>query len=436
MRKNCCGDRREQRDRRGDGAAAGRRGLRRGGGRRTARPARRTGRRGARRSGPSTLDVTAQESVDALAASLDAVRRPGQQRGRRVRHWSRWPRADVDDWQRMYDINVLGSLRVTQALLPTLVESGDGVLVMLDLDGRPASSYEGGGGYMRRQARPELDGRDAPAGAVGQPVRVIEIAPGMVRTEEFAVTRFRGDEAAAAKVYEGVPDPLTADDIADGIAWCVTRPAHVNIDRLVVRPRAQAAQHKVHRVTWLGPSGRSPGGRPATTGCGARTAGSPPCTAPLLRAARPAAGGGPRLRRLARHDAGAVHPAARGRARRRGRRRRDRPGPGRAAKPYEREGLSLPARRLRAAGRPAAGAGPRLQRAAAVRRGRGVALLGRAAGRLAPGGVLVEGTCSETGHRAVWVCLDGRRAAARSRSRPASTPSTARPTWPTGCPRR
>lgn len=83
----------------------------------------------------------------------------------------------------------------------------------------------------------------------GEPVRVIEVAPGMVKTDEFALTRFAGDAERAAKVYEGVPGPLTADDIADVIAFAVTRPAHVNIDRLVVRPRAQAAQHKVHRVT-------------------------------------------------------------------------------------------------------------------------------------------------------------------------------------------
>ena len=82
----------------------------------------------------------------------------------------------------------------------------------------------------------------------GRPVRVVEIDPGMVRTDEFALVRFDGDQAKAAKVYEGVAEPLTADDIADCVAWCATRPHHVNIDRLVVRPLAQAAQHKVHRV--------------------------------------------------------------------------------------------------------------------------------------------------------------------------------------------
>ncbi len=79
-------------------------------------------------------------------------------------------------------------------------------------------------------------------------MRVIEIDPGMVRTDEFALVRFGGDADRAAAVYAGVAEPLIADDIADCVAWCATRPHHVNIDRLVVRPLAQAAQHKVHRV--------------------------------------------------------------------------------------------------------------------------------------------------------------------------------------------
>ena len=81
----------------------------------------------------------------------------------------------------------------------------------------------------------------------GQAVRVIEIAPGMVRTDEFALNRFRGDAGRAAAVYRGVREPLTAEDIADTITWTVSRPAHVNVDLLVIRPRAQAAQHKVFR---------------------------------------------------------------------------------------------------------------------------------------------------------------------------------------------
>jgi len=83
----------------------------------------------------------------------------------------------------------------------------------------------------------------------GRPIRVIDVSPGMVRTDEFALTRFGGDADKAAAVYEGVAEPLVADDIADIVTFAVTRPHHVNIDRLVIRPLAQAAQHKVHRVT-------------------------------------------------------------------------------------------------------------------------------------------------------------------------------------------
>ncbi|MET8051785.1 SDR family oxidoreductase [Streptosporangium sp. NPDC005286] len=193
-----------------------------------------------------TLDVTSQESVDELASSLDRcdvlINNAGGAIGLEP-----VASGDVADWQRMYDVNVLGTLRVTQALLPRLIESGDGVLVMLT-SVAGLVSYEGGGGYnaakhaqtsMTEVLRLEL---------VGRPVRVVEIAPGLVHTEEFSLNRFRGDSAAADEVYRGVPGPLTADDVADAIAWCVTRPAHVNIDRLVMRPRAQAAQHKLHRV--------------------------------------------------------------------------------------------------------------------------------------------------------------------------------------------
>ncbi|MBG0813743.1 SDR family oxidoreductase [Planomonospora sp. ID82291] len=195
---------------------------------------------------PATLDVTSPESVAELAAALDRcdvlVNNAGGAIGLE-------PVASGDpaDWQRMYEVNVLGSLRVAQALLPKLTASGDGVLVMLT-SVAGLVSYEGGGGYnaakhaqtsMTEVLRLEL---------CGEPVRVVEIAPGMVHTEEFSLTRFRGDAERAEKVYQGVPGPLSADDVADAVAWCVTRPWNVNIDRLVIRPRAQAAQHKIHRV--------------------------------------------------------------------------------------------------------------------------------------------------------------------------------------------
>ncbi|MEU1386182.1 MULTISPECIES: SDR family NAD(P)-dependent oxidoreductase [unclassified Nonomuraea] len=196
---------------------------------------------------PVTLDVTSQESVDALVGSLDRcdvlVNNAGGALGTES-----VTDGLLDDWQQMYDTNVLGSLRMTQALIPKLVASGDGVLVMLTSTAALVS-YEGGGGYCAAKHAQSAMAETLRLELVGQPVRVVEIAPGMVRSEGFAVTRFRGDETAAARVYEGVPDPLSSDDVADAIAWCVTRPSHVNIDRLVIRPRAQAAQHKVHRVS-------------------------------------------------------------------------------------------------------------------------------------------------------------------------------------------
>jgi NADP-dependent 3-hydroxy acid dehydrogenase YdfG len=155
--------------------------------------------------------------------------------------------ASVEDWQWMYDVNVLGTLRVTKALLPALIASGEGTIIML---GSTAGLvvYEGGGGYTAaKHAEVALTGT-LRLELSGEPVRVIEIDPGMVKTDEFAVIRFGGDKAKAAAVYAGVAKPLVADDIADCVSWCATRPHHVNIDRIVVRPLAQAAQHKVHRV--------------------------------------------------------------------------------------------------------------------------------------------------------------------------------------------
>lgn len=152
----------------------------------------------------------------------------------------------VDDWQWMYDVNVLGTLRMTKALLPALEASGAGTIVTV---GSTAAFtvYEGGGGYTAAK-----HAQNALVGTLrlelsGKPVRVMEIDPGMVRTDEFSLKRFGGDQARADAIYEGVKEPLTADDIADLITFMATRPHHVNIDRLVVRPIAQAAQHKVHR---------------------------------------------------------------------------------------------------------------------------------------------------------------------------------------------
>ena len=156
--------------------------------------------------------------------------------------------ADLDAWTTMYQTNVLGAGRVTKALLPAL-RAASGTVVFITSTAAEAA-YEGGAGYNAAKA-----GERMLAGALrlelnGERVRVVEITPGMVHTEEFSLTRFAGDHAKADAVYTGVPDPLVADDIADAIAWAATRPAHVNIDRMVVRPVAQSANHKVFRGTW------------------------------------------------------------------------------------------------------------------------------------------------------------------------------------------
>jgi NADP-dependent 3-hydroxy acid dehydrogenase YdfG len=154
--------------------------------------------------------------------------------------------ADPEDWRRMYDVNVLGLLHVTQALLPALRASGDGVIVNVgSTAGRIA--YEGGAGYTAAKHGTQVVTETLRLELCGEPIRVSEIAPGMVRTDEFSLKRFDGDQSKADAIYAGVADPLVAEDVADAIAWVVTRPSHVNIDELVIRPRAQAAQHKVHR---------------------------------------------------------------------------------------------------------------------------------------------------------------------------------------------
>jgi len=153
--------------------------------------------------------------------------------------------ADLDSWSRTFEVNVLGTVRVTKALLPALRVSGSGDVVFV---GSTAGliSYEGGASYTAAKHGVHTLAETLRLELNGEPVRVIEIAPGMVRTEEFSLNRLGSAEAADA-VYRGVHEPLVAEDVADCIAWTVTRPQHVNIDLMVVRPLAQAAQHKVAR---------------------------------------------------------------------------------------------------------------------------------------------------------------------------------------------
>ncbi|MGI5179162.1 SDR family oxidoreductase [Dactylosporangium sp. CA-152071] len=156
--------------------------------------------------------------------------------------------ADLSDWQWMFEVNVLGTVRVTKALLPLLSASGRATIVVISSTAG-LIVYEGGGGYTAAKHAQTAVAETLRLELNGRPIRVVEIDPGMVKTDEFALKRFEGDSEKAAAVYKGVADPLVAEDIADCVAWTATRPHHVNIDRLVVRPLAQAAQHKVHRVT-------------------------------------------------------------------------------------------------------------------------------------------------------------------------------------------
>jgi NADP-dependent 3-hydroxy acid dehydrogenase YdfG len=195
------------------------------------------------------LDVTSADSVAALAArvgnEVDGVALLVNNAGGAL-GLDPVATADPSDWLTMYETNVLGAMRLTQALLPSLEAGGGGHIV---LTGSIAGYgvYEGGAGYsaakfgaraLMQTLRLELNGK---------PIRVSEIAPGMVATEQFSLVRFRGDAARAASVYDGVAEPLTAEDVADVIAFVVTRPAHVNIDLAVVKPLAQAASYKVAR---------------------------------------------------------------------------------------------------------------------------------------------------------------------------------------------
>lgn len=197
---------------------------------------------------PWTLDVTDQGSVDRLVAKLAdreldvLVANAGAAFDAELIE-----NADLGAWQASYELNVIGLVRTVQAFLPNIERSGHGLIVLM---GSTAGyiPYENGGSYTATK-----HGVAALAGTLrlelsGRPIRVTEIIPGMVRTDEFSVNRFGGDDAKAAKVYEGVKEPLTADDVASAVTWVASLPPHVNVDRLVIRPVAQAAQHKVHRV--------------------------------------------------------------------------------------------------------------------------------------------------------------------------------------------
>ncbi|MEY2426378.1 MAG: hypothetical protein QOI61_1950 [Actinomycetota bacterium] len=190
------------------------------------------------------LDVTDTESVTRFCAEVPdcrvLVNNAGGALGRDA-----VAEADDEEWRWMYDANVMGTMRMTRALLPALIASGDGHVVMLgSIAGHEA--YAAGAGYNAVKFALRAVTKVLRLELLGQPVRVTSIDPGMVDTE-FSVVRFHGDQAKADAVYAGMT-PLSADDVADCITFAVTRPSHVNIDTMVVMPRDQAAATTVHRA--------------------------------------------------------------------------------------------------------------------------------------------------------------------------------------------
>ncbi len=191
------------------------------------------------------LDVTDPASVAAFVAQVPAVDLLVNNAGAAL-GVDRVAEAQDERWEAMFQVNVMGVLRMTRALLPRLIASGDGHIVNV---GSIAGfeNYPGGSGYTASKHALRALTRTLRLELLGQPVRVTEVAPGMVETD-FSRVRFGGDEARAKSVYAGM-EPLTAQDIADCIVWAATRPSRVNIDEIIVRPRDQATATLVHRRT-------------------------------------------------------------------------------------------------------------------------------------------------------------------------------------------
>ncbi len=189
------------------------------------------------------LDVTDAASVEAFAAAVERVDVLVNNAGNAFGAES-IAEADEAKWRAMYELNVLGVLRTTRALLDRLIASGDGQVINVgSIAGFEV--YPGGAGYTASKHALRALTRTLRLELLGRPVRVCEISPGLAETE-FALVRFGGDAERARKVYEGMT-PLTAEDVAEAIAWVATRPPHVNVDELVLRPRDQASALLVHR---------------------------------------------------------------------------------------------------------------------------------------------------------------------------------------------
>jgi NADP-dependent 3-hydroxy acid dehydrogenase YdfG len=156
----------------------------------------------------------------------------------------------IDDWRAMFELNVLGTKRMITECLPHLREAArqHGSADILTVTSTAAFvPYEGGGGYNASKAAEKLMVDVLRLELAGEPIRVIDVAPGMVMTDEFTLKRNRGDENKTSALYEGVDHPLVADDVARVIVDALNLPWHINLDRITMRPVAQAAQHKLHR---------------------------------------------------------------------------------------------------------------------------------------------------------------------------------------------
>ncbi len=190
------------------------------------------------------LDVTDAASVAAFADRVPAanvlVNNAGGARG-----LSTVAEGDPDEWRWMWETNVLGTLLITKAFIPKLIASGDGHIVSVTSIAA-IEAYDNGSGYTAAKHAQSALHRTLRGELLGQPVRITEILPGMVQTD-FSANRFGGDTERADKVYQGLT-PLTADDVADVISFAVTRPSHVNLDTIVIKPRAQASATRAHRA--------------------------------------------------------------------------------------------------------------------------------------------------------------------------------------------
>ncbi len=191
------------------------------------------------------LDITDLESVAAFAAAVPECRLLVNNAGG-AKGLEPVADADEDDWRWMFETNVIGTLRVTKALLPALLASGDGHIVTVTSIAA-MEAYDNGAGYTGAKHAQAMLHRTLRGELLGQPVRLTEVAPGMVETD-FSLVRFDGDQEKADNVYQGIT-PLTPEDVADVIAFAATRPSHVNLDQIVLKPRAQAGAMRAHRTT-------------------------------------------------------------------------------------------------------------------------------------------------------------------------------------------